>query len=118
MVKSTITIEGKIFDEFPKFTQNDLGKKTTFTITNFDDSVVDLTGGSVKFKTRIVGGTTIKIDGTCTLDTPTSGICSYTTVAGDLDTIGAFEAELEFIDASANVCTVKLGKLFIIAELG
>lgn len=111
-------IEGQTFDSWPIFVKDDYGWNINFVIKYNDDSVVDLTGATVKFKMAPFQGGTLKIDGTCTLDTPTSGTCHYTLLSTDFDTIGNFDTEVEVtLPTGPQVFTVKKGKLQIVADL-
>ena len=85
MALTTFTI--KQYDQEPKLTA---------TLQNADSSAIDLSSaGTVLFLMRPVGSTTPKVQGTCTIVTPASGIVRYSWGTADLDTVGQFQAELE-----------------------
>jgi len=118
MVKATITIQGKTTTEFPALVRNDIGFDIQFNILqNDEETAFDLTGAVVVFKAKGLSATTNKIDSTCTLSgTPTDGICTYTVLAGDLDTSQILIAELE-ITQGAVINTAKIGRLSIVDDL-
>jgi hypothetical protein len=116
-MKTTITIEGASYDTFPKLVQGDYGWDIVFAVRYNNDAIVDLTGATVKFKMKAVDASVLKVNGTCTLTTPASGLCKYTLVAADLDTVGNYEAELEVTLTGPKVHTVKFGKVQVIEDL-
>jgi hypothetical protein len=61
---------------------------------------VNLTGGSVKFIMKSVGGGAAKVNAACALTTPASGIVTYSWAAADTDTPGLYHAEFQFNNGS------------------
>ena len=59
----------------------------------------------------------LKINGTCTLTDETRGVCEYELQAGDLDTAGNYDAELEITLPGPDVRTIKLGKVEVLEDL-
>lgn len=116
-MQAIVSIEGKTFDIIPDLVQNDKGWAIVFTMKYNDDSVVNLTGATVKFLTKNTATNTVKINGTCTLTTPASGIASYTILATDLDTVGVYTAEVEVTLVSTARYTIKLGKFQVLEEI-
>jgi len=57
-----------------------------------DGSPVDLTGDAVSFKMKEVGGDTLKVDGSATIDNESEGRVSYSWVSADTDTAGYYNA--------------------------
>jgi len=115
-MKSIIILEGAAYNQFPDLNADDVGIKPEFVVRNNDDSLVDLTTGTVLLKMKQINTTTNKVSGTCTLDDPVLGECSYTTVAGDLDTAGVYDAELQVTIGSA-INTIPLGRFKIDQDL-
>ena len=75
--------------------RNDTSPAMRATLKDGDDAAVDLTGCSVRFHMRSVGGTTAKVDSAASIVTAGSGIVQYAWSGGDTDTLGSFEAEFE-----------------------
>ena len=62
-------------------------------------SLVNLTGGSVKFIMKSVTGGAVKVNAACALTTPASGIVTYSWALADTDTPGKYHAEFQYTDA-------------------
>ena len=78
-----------------RLTEGDVGVSIDFTIQDRDGDAIDITGITVTFKMAKERATSNKVSSACTLTTPTSGQCTYTFAAADLDTAGNYRAELE-----------------------
>ncbi len=116
-MKATIKIEGQEFSLMPDLQQNDVGQILNFIIRQFNDDLVDLSGGAVQFKMKQINVTTNKVDATCTLaGDPTTGQCSYTTLSGDLNTNGVFDGELE-VTIGTTITTIPIGRFKIQSDL-
>ena len=73
----------------------DYGYDLQFSILDADGNPFNLTAAVVKFQTATNNGIVLKTDGLCVLDVdPTTGNCTYTTVAADFDTAGSYDAQL------------------------
>jgi hypothetical protein len=117
-MKAILSIEGQVFEAFPKLVQNDYGWSLDFAVRYNNDAVVNLTGATVTFKMKLVSGSALKIDGACALVTPLTGLCKYTLITTDLDTVGNYEAELQVtLPTGPQVYTVKFGKVQVIEDL-
>lgn len=75
--------------------QNDTAPSIRATLKDGDDDAIDLTGASVRFHMRSIGGTSAKVDSAATVVTASSGIVQYDWVAADTDTVGTYQAEFE-----------------------
>lgn len=75
--------------------QNDTAPSIRATLKDGDDDAIDLTGASVRFHMRSIGGTSAKVDSAATIVTAASGIVQYDWVAADTDTVGTYQAEFE-----------------------
>lgn len=76
--------------------QNDTKTKFFFNVINRSTkAAVPLTGCSAKFQMKIFGGTALKIDSAMVINDEPNGQCNYQFVAGDLDTPGSYNAEIE-----------------------
>lgn len=86
--------------------QNDTAPSIRATLKDGDDDVIDLTGATVRFHMRTIGGTTAKVDSAVTVISPaTSGIVQYDWVADDTDTIGTYQAEFEVTYSDSRIET-------------
>lgn len=93
-----------------------------FTITDSDGSAVDLTGSLITFKMALQGATTSKVSSSSvTIIGATSGTCTYTVQAGDLDTVGLYNAELQIrystTTTDAKTITASLDNIKVIEDL-
>jgi hypothetical protein len=68
---------------------------------------VDLTGSTVSFLLRSVGG--IGIKQAATVPTPASGAVEYTPVASDVAAAGEFRQEWEVVDSGGKILTFPNG---------
>lgn len=76
--------------------QNDTAPSIRATLKDSDNTVINLTGATVRFHMRTIGGTTAKVDSAATVVSPaTSGVVQYDWVAADTDTVGTYQAEFE-----------------------
>jgi len=98
-----------------KVVQGDVGFDIEFVCKDKNGTVIDLTGGSVKFKMGHPGDTA-KIDAACTLTDEANGECKYTTQDGDLDTCGIYDAELE-ITLGSKVLTIRDIKIHVYGDI-
>lgn len=98
------------------FTQDDQGIDFTFAVQNADETVFNLTGATVVFKMALPGATVSKISEECTLVVPANGTCKYTVQAGDLDTLGVYDAELQITIGSLTI-TAPLEQIRVRAQL-
>ena len=115
-MKAQISYEGKLYASMPDLNRDDVGQLLTFNLLLNDDGAVDLSTASVDFKMKQINSTGLKVNQSCALTSPASGVCAYTTQSGDLDTEGVFDAELEVTDGT-QVTTVELGRFRIIEDL-
>jgi len=100
-----------------KIIRNDYGFVMTFTITDSDDAVVDLTGNTaIYFKMALPGATTCKVKGTCVSASPTTGVATYTVQSGDFDTIGIYNQEIE-IQYALKVITASGEQISVVEDL-
>ena len=78
-----------------------------FTVTDADDAVVNLTGATVKFKMSLPEATTLKVNGACQIINAAAGTCRYQLTSADLDTTGAYLAELEVTFSTGRIITIR-----------
>lgn len=76
---------------------NDTAPAIEGQLTDSSGSPVDVTGASVTFIMKAVGGNTPKINAAATIVTAASGIVKYTPATGDTDTAGDYLAEFQVI---------------------
>lgn len=69
---------------------NNVGTVLTFTLKNQAGSAHNVTGGAVTIFIQKPEGSRRVLSKTATLVTPSSGIVSYTTIAGDFDIAGVY----------------------------
>jgi hypothetical protein len=115
-MKAVITYEGKDFEVMPDLWANDVAQILTFTVRQANNAVVNLTAGNISFKIKEINTDTNKVDAACTLTNPTGGVCTYTTIAADLDTAGVYDAELEIVVGSSTT-TIYLGRFRVQTDL-
>jgi hypothetical protein len=95
-----------------------MGFDLNFQIVQSDGATpVDISTATVKFKMALKGGSTNKIDATCTVTDGPNGKCKYTVQAGDLDTAGTYQAELEVTFSSQKRLTASLDPFQVQADL-
>ena len=86
--------------------QNDTAPSIRATLKDGDDQVIDLTGATVRFHMRTIGGTTAKVDSEVSVVIPaTDGIVQYDWIAADTDTIGTYQAEFEITYTNGRIET-------------
>jgi len=61
---------------------------------------ISLTGKTVKLRLRELGSTTVKATLSCSVTNASGGICTTDFTAGNLDTAGTFEGEVEITTTS------------------
>ena len=96
--------------------EGDYGYDLMFTITDVDGNAFNLTGGTITFKTALVGSSTLSINSACTIVTAIDGTCAYTTQSDDFATAGLYSAELEIAIAS-KVYTIGDMQINVIEDL-
>ena len=67
---------------------------------------INVTGGSVKFRLRELGGTTVKSTLSCTITNAAAGQVTTNFPTGTLDTAGTFEGEIEITFSTGGIQTV------------
>lgn len=91
-------------DQTSQIFVGDIGTVFKFTVKDEEDSVVDLSSASllqITFKKPLNGGNLVK---TATLFTDgTDGICKYTTIAGDIDIAGEWQAQVYVVVGSQSL---------------
>jgi predicted dehydrogenase len=85
--------------------QNDTSPKILATLQNANGDAIDLTGASVKFHMRTVGGASTVVDAAATIVTAASGIVRYSWVSPNTATIGSYQAEFQVTYADATIET-------------
>ena len=76
--------------------QNDTSPALRATLKDGSDNIINLTGASVKFHMKPVGGDVVKTNSTANVIIPAAnGIVQYNWSSSDTDTAGSFLAEFE-----------------------
>lgn len=76
--------------------QNDTSPSIRAILKDGDEVPIDLTGATVRFHMRTIGGATVKVDADAEVVSPTTaGIVQYDWGNGDTDTVGTYQAEFE-----------------------
>ncbi len=70
-------------------------------------AAIDLSSGSVKFRIREVGQTTVLKTITATITNASAGICALTFPTGTWTAAGTYEGELEFTKSNGQIQTVQ-----------
>lgn len=97
--------------------RNDKGFDLEFTITDAEGKAVDLTDASANFIMCAQGATTLKIDASCNITGAAAGECKYTVQDGDLDTVEAYDAELEITYTGGKVITATAPTIKVVSDL-
>lgn len=100
--------------------EGDLLPKIEATLKDETDTAVDLTDSTVKFKMNAHNDPTAKVDAAATIDDALNGKVSYTWIAADTDTPGAYDAEFEVTFPSTKVLTFPNNgylKIQVVADL-
>lgn len=84
---------------------NDTSPAMLATLQDAEGNAVNLTGATVRFHMRSVGGGNPVVDAAATVVTAASGIVRYNWVAADTDTAGTYQAEFEVTYADASIET-------------
>lgn len=74
------------------------------TLKDASDTVVDLTGSTIRFHMVTPTGTTV-IDASATIVTATAGVCKYVWASGDTASAGDYNAEFEVTYADSTIET-------------
>ena len=74
--------------------QNDTSPSLQALLKDADRNPIDLTGASVRFHMKAVGGA-VKVDQPMTIVDQSNGVVQYDWVAGDTDTVGTYYVEFE-----------------------
>ena len=86
--------------------QNDTAPSIRANLKDGDAAAVDLTGASVRFHMRTIGGTTSKVDASgVIISPPASGVVQYNWVGADTDTVDSYQAEFEVTYSDGTVET-------------
>jgi hypothetical protein len=99
-------------------TRGDMGFDLLFQLVQSDGKTpVDISTATVVFKMMPGGGSSCKIDKTCTITDGPNGKCKYTIQSGDLDTVGLYQAELQATFSSSKRLTADLDNIEVKADL-
>jgi hypothetical protein len=93
--------------------QNDQGIILNFTITDENNSPVDLTGATVRLIWNNGSGAATK---TCEVTDAAGGKCRYIIVAGDIAQVGKYDCELE-VNLGAAILTTNKFNFKVRSEL-
>jgi len=72
--------------------QGDISEPLRVQLLDSAGDPKDLTGDDVKFQMKPVGGDTVTVDTTATVDSASDGMVSYSWSSGDTDTSGYYNA--------------------------
>jgi hypothetical protein len=75
--------------------QNDTSPSLRAILKDGDEIAINLTGATVRFHMRTVGGETAAVDADASIVTAESGIVQYLWDAADTATVGSYQAEFE-----------------------
>ena len=98
--------------------KGDYGYDLSFTVTDSGGTPLDLSGGSVWFKTGVANTNTTNLSGACTIVTAGSGTCTYTVGSGDFNTAGNYQWELETIYTDKVLTTDRTENIVVKDNLG
>jgi hypothetical protein len=84
--------------------QNDTSPSLQATLKDASLNPIDLTGATVMFHMKSVGGT-VKVDQQMTITDATGGVVQYDWQSGDTDTVGTYYVEFEVTYADSSVET-------------
>ena len=86
--------------------QNDTAPSIRANLKDGDGAAIDLTGASIRFHMRTIGGTTSKVDAAgYVISPPASGSVQYNWVGADTDTVDSYQAEFEVTYSDGTVET-------------
>jgi len=92
--------------------KNDVGNQLSFTLTDQDNTPINLTGATVKV--IIAGGYTYtKLERTCVVDSAVAGTCHYILTATDTSIPGDYSIEVNIDYGGSEFTTVTQGDLRI-----
>ena len=84
--------------------QNDTKSTLYFNVKNErDGSIISLINCSAKFQMKEFNGTALKVNGVMNINDPPNGQCGYQFSNDDLDTPGAYNAEIEITYSDSKV---------------
>jgi hypothetical protein len=88
------------------YTCTDTKLKIAFTLKDGSGNLINITGFTIKFSIRKQNATSNTNDSsnTCTLDSPTTGVFSYTFTATDCPTAGTYQGQIHitFVDGKVH----------------
>tara|TARA_R100000656_G_scaffold114978_1_gene87478 strand:- start:74 stop:448 length:375 start_codon:yes stop_codon:yes gene_type:complete len=77
---------------------------------------IDLSGGTIKLRTREVGTSTVLATITCTIVSPTAGTVTCTFPSATWTAAGTYEGEIEYTTSSSAVQTVQDFIKFVVRD--
>ena len=100
------------------FIKNDSGFDITFTVDDSSGNDVSLASiSSVILKMRKIGSLSTTVFGACTVTDAAAGVCTYSVQAGDFETLGNYETELQLTYPVNRIITAKLADIYITSDL-
>ena len=117
-MKAITNVKGIIKENsLNNFNQNEYGYDINFTIVDESNIAADLTSyTTIALQAKSISGTSLKVNGTCSIVNATLGTCKYTVVATDFDEIGLYKSELDLITATSKEI-IKLGMFAVDEDL-
>jgi len=100
-----------------KFIRNDYGYDMAFAVKDANGDAINLTSSIITFKMSRIGKVETKASGTCTIDTANSGLCHYTFITGDLDTVGQYNYELQIVYSTKTITARSTKLIYILPDL-
>jgi len=98
--------------------RNDVLDDIEFTVKDHTGTALDLTDATeIKLKAAAVGGTTLELDGTCTITDAANGKCKYTVQPTELATVGLYHAELQITYSGGKIITTKRFDIRVVKDL-